>query len=227
MKKTCPVTCSSDQRVPNVTVSSTSSSSQQSSKSSKPHWQRSLCQLCFMRIPKEGKLCSYCVKKEQRKKAKKAAAEVCSMLGKKDKLSRSKVYATAGSGGVGVGVPSGVGGTMSGRTDTGEAVAMEIDEPTAASGHQQFNDKQAEQSGDFFMFVGRVLVGRTCRGKDSMRRPEKDSMGRMTHTAVDSLQNPNIFVVFDNTQCYPEYLVQYTTDRDFRNVAKPPQPPFR
>lgn len=64
-----------------------------------------------------------------------------------------------------------------------------------------------------FMFVGRVLVGRVCRGEPNMRRPpndESDPQKRPCHTAVDHVNRPSIFVVFESAQCYPEYLVEYT-----------------
>lgn len=82
--------------------------------------------------------------------------------------------------------------------------SMEVDEaPTV------FDKDAALKSSDYFMFVGRVLVGRSCQGDSKMRRPVKDSKGRVTHSAVNSLTHPTVFVVFDNTQCYPEYLLQY------------------
>ena len=64
------------------------------------------------------------------------------------------------------------------------------------------------------MFVGRVLVGRTCQGRPEMKRPGKDESdpeGRMCHSAVDSVNQPRIFVVFESAQCYPEYLIKYTS----------------
>ena len=63
-----------------------------------------------------------------------------------------------------------------------------------------------------FMFVGRVLVGRICRGHPSMRRPpndESDPQKRPCHTAVNSTGQPTIFVIFESAQCYPEYLIEY------------------
>ena len=63
-----------------------------------------------------------------------------------------------------------------------------------------------------FMFVGRVLVGRICRGHPSMRRPpndESDPQKRPCHTAINSTGQPTIFVIFESAQCYPEYLIEY------------------
>lgn len=64
---------------------------------------------------------------------------------------------------------------------------------------------------EYFMFLARVLVGRSCTGTNDMRRPGKDSEDRDTHSAVDSVHRPSVFVIFDNTQCYPEYIIQYST----------------
>ena len=72
-------------------------------------------------------------------------------------------------------------------------------------------NSEAELGGNF-MFVGRVLVGRICRGHPSMRRPpndESDPQKRPCHTAVNSTGQPTIFVIFESAQCYPEYLIEY------------------
>ncbi|KAH3883401.1 uncharacterized protein LOC127834188 [Dreissena polymorpha] len=74
-----------------------------------------------------------------------------------------------------------------------------------------FDVAAAHASNDCFMVVARVLVGRICQGSKEMRRPAKDPSGLATHTAVDNMASPQIFVVFDNTQCYPEYLVRYSS----------------
>ena len=73
------------------------------------------------------------------------------------------------------------------------------------------SNSEAELGGNF-MFVGRVLVGRICRGHPSMRRPpndESDPQKRPCHTAVNSTGQPTIFVIFESAQCYPEYLIEY------------------
>ena len=70
-----------------------------------------------------------------------------------------------------------------------------------------------EESSGNFMFVGRVLVGRICRGQPKMRRPpndESDPQKRPCHTAVNSTSQPTIYVVFESAQCYPEYLIEYS-----------------
>ncbi|XP_076471640.1 uncharacterized protein LOC143301318 [Babylonia areolata] len=65
-----------------------------------------------------------------------------------------------------------------------------------------------------FMFVSRVLVGQSVQGHSSYRRPPAlnpwHPTGATFDSCVDSEQNPNIFVVFDSNQAYPEYLVEYS-----------------
>ncbi|XP_053385129.1 uncharacterized protein LOC128550319 isoform X3 [Mercenaria mercenaria] len=72
-------------------------------------------------------------------------------------------------------------------------------------------DSDKTSDNDHFMFLARVLVGRSCMGTHEMRRPAKDREGRDTHSAVEREHKPSIFVIFDNNQCYPEYIIQYTT----------------
>ncbi|KAH9518840.1 hypothetical protein Btru_006378 [Bulinus truncatus] len=65
------------------------------------------------------------------------------------------------------------------------------------------------------MFVARVLVGRPTRGSSGLKRPppidENCPLGKCYDSCVDSLESPKIFVVFDSNQCYPEYLIEYTS----------------
>ncbi|XP_033110152.1 protein mono-ADP-ribosyltransferase PARP12-like [Anneissia japonica] len=64
------------------------------------------------------------------------------------------------------------------------------------------------------MFVARVLVGSYTSGEINMRRPPyKDPSNKslgMFDSCVDNVQTPSIFVVFDNTRVYPEYLITYS-----------------
>lgn len=63
-----------------------------------------------------------------------------------------------------------------------------------------------------YMFVARVLVGCSGQGRPGLRKPPEDPTdprGRTFHSCVNSLQKPSIFVIFDSTQCYPEYLIEY------------------
>ena len=63
-----------------------------------------------------------------------------------------------------------------------------------------------------FMYLARVLVGQYCLGNPSMIVPPPKDPSRpdvLHDSAVDQLQNPNIFVIFFDNQCYPEYLITF------------------
>uniref|UniRef100_C3YKR0 Poly [ADP-ribose] polymerase n=1 Tax=Branchiostoma floridae TaxID=7739 RepID=C3YKR0_BRAFL len=69
-------------------------------------------------------------------------------------------------------------------------------------------------SGHRFMFFAKVLVGRFTKGDSSYRRPpplnESDPYGQGYDSCVDDVQKPEIFVLFESSQCYPEYLIEYS-----------------
>lgn len=64
------------------------------------------------------------------------------------------------------------------------------------------------------MFLARVLVGDYTAGKSVYRKPPPcdaaDPYGRCYDSCVNDVSNPSIFVIFHNSQCYPEYLIDYT-----------------
>lgn len=65
-----------------------------------------------------------------------------------------------------------------------------------------------------YMFVARTLVGRTCRGQHDIRKPPSDPddpKRRPFNSCVDHVLTPQIFVIFDSAQSYPEYLIEYTS----------------
>ena len=58
----------------------------------------------------------------------------------------------------------------------------------------------------------RVLVGKYCAGNSSMIVPPPKDPYRpeiLYESVVDNPANPSIFVVFYDTQCYPEYLITF------------------
>ena len=63
------------------------------------------------------------------------------------------------------------------------------------------------------MFLTRVLVGAYTKGSTQDRRPPPKNPNKpfedFYDTCVDSPSNPGIFVVFDNHQVYPEYIITY------------------
>ena len=61
-------------------------------------------------------------------------------------------------------------------------------------------------------FPVRVLVGKYCTGNPSMIVPPPKNPSRpeiLYEPVVNNPGNPSIFVVFFDTQCYPEYLITF------------------
>uniref|UniRef100_A0A6I8Q751 Uncharacterized protein n=2 Tax=Xenopus tropicalis TaxID=8364 RepID=A0A6I8Q751_XENTR len=68
-------------------------------------------------------------------------------------------------------------------------------------------------SGQHFMFLAKVLVGRPALGKTALRRPPplfpEDPASPLYDSCVSKTNRPDIFVVFDNDQSYPYFLIKY------------------
>ena len=80
-----------------------------------------------------------------------------------------------------------------------------------------YSDSYATHKDDFtsrFMFLADVLVGSHVKGDSSMRRPPPKNPSNPTSdlydSCVDDERKPEIFVVFENDQCYPSYVIEYT-----------------
>ncbi|XP_071123937.1 E3 ubiquitin-protein ligase MIB2-like [Mytilus edulis] len=73
---------------------------------------------------------------------------------------------------------------------------------------------QADQNGHKFMFLAKVLAGKTCIGRpDYLRPPPQDNKNPNSpifDSCVDIEKNPRIYCIFHDTQYYPEYLIEYT-----------------
>ncbi|XP_038242205.1 protein mono-ADP-ribosyltransferase TIPARP-like isoform X2 [Dermochelys coriacea] len=71
------------------------------------------------------------------------------------------------------------------------------------------------------VFLCKVLVGRSALGQPALRRPPPldagDPASDLYDSCVDSLSDPQIYVVFDSDQCYPYFLLQY---RQLEEVVK-------
>ncbi|XP_063786207.1 protein mono-ADP-ribosyltransferase TIPARP-like [Pseudophryne corroboree] len=71
----------------------------------------------------------------------------------------------------------------------------------------------ANADGYRFMFLAKVLLGRPTVGQPSYVRPPpisaKDPASLLYDSCVNQFQNPDVFVVFDNDQFYPYFLIQY------------------
>ncbi|XP_068735053.1 protein mono-ADP-ribosyltransferase PARP14-like [Montipora capricornis] len=63
-----------------------------------------------------------------------------------------------------------------------------------------------------YMYLARVLVGQYCVGKSGMIVPPPKDPYRpeiLYDSVVNNTGNPSIFVVFYDSQCYPEYLITF------------------
>ena len=65
-----------------------------------------------------------------------------------------------------------------------------------------------------WMFLARVLVGKYTKGAENLKRPPPIDMtkphGDLYDSCVNKTSSPTIYVVFENDQCYPEYVICYT-----------------
>ncbi|KAL5007235.1 hypothetical protein ScPMuIL_016041 [Solemya velum] len=81
-----------------------------------------------------------------------------------------------------------------------------------SSRHGGMPESVAKGNKHSFLFLARVLVGRSCIGESKMRKPPPnpfDPKKRPFNSCVDNKTNPTIFVIFDSSQSYPEYLIEY------------------
>eukprot|EP00118_Oscarella_pearsei_P000632 m.5425 g.5425 ORF g.5425 m.5425 type:complete len:590 (+) comp13154_c0_seq2:121-1890(+) len=70
-----------------------------------------------------------------------------------------------------------------------------------------------DQDGNRHMFVCKVLVGEYTQGRQGLRRPPlKYSVSQsfdLYDSVCDEVHDPSAFVVFDNDQAYPDYIITY------------------
>ena len=63
------------------------------------------------------------------------------------------------------------------------------------------------------MYRAKVLVGKYTLGLQYMKTPppiDPDRRELLYDSVVDSTEDPTMFVIFHDDQCYPEYLVTFT-----------------
>ncbi|XP_064199031.1 protein mono-ADP-ribosyltransferase TIPARP-like [Anguilla rostrata] len=90
----------------------------------------------------------------------------------------------------------------------------------------RYSLKYAAKSGggNQHMFLAKVLVGNVTLGNATYSRPPR--LNPLTpgyelyDTCVDKISDPSIFVVFDNCQCYPYYLIKYKAVSDLVNICE-------
>lgn len=63
------------------------------------------------------------------------------------------------------------------------------------------------------MYLARVLTGQYCAGAAGLRAPPSRSSTDPTDrydSVVDDELNPKVFVIFNDIQAYPQYLITFT-----------------
>ncbi|RVE58381.1 hypothetical protein OJAV_G00209100 [Oryzias javanicus] len=66
-------------------------------------------------------------------------------------------------------------------------------------------------NGEKIMYLCRVLTGDSTLGQQNMIAPPPKSSGsiELFDSAVDNMTKPSMFVIFHDTQAYPEYLIRF------------------
>ena len=63
------------------------------------------------------------------------------------------------------------------------------------------------------MYVAKVLVGKYTLGSPGMKAPpprsDPKNPGLRFNSLVNDMKDPSIFVIFQDHQCYPEYLISF------------------
>ena len=78
-----------------------------------------------------------------------------------------------------------------------------------------YSNNYSNQSGEKtrFMFLASVLTGEYKIGEGKLRRPPlkdpNNPASDLYDSCVDNEEEPNIFVIFNDEQCYPSYLIEY------------------
>ena len=66
---------------------------------------------------------------------------------------------------------------------------------------------------DLQMYVVKVLVGMYTEGQQGMKAPpsrnDPNNPGLQFDSLVNNVSDPSIFVLFQDNQCYPEYLISF------------------
>jgi len=67
-----------------------------------------------------------------------------------------------------------------------------------------------DSSGTKYALQCRVLTGQFAKGQEGMKEPPQRPGSKFRYDSVtNDTSNPKIFVIFKDTQAYPEYLVSF------------------
>lgn len=72
--------------------------------------------------------------------------------------------------------------------------------------------KPPNSKGECCMFLAKVLSGKYATGKERMKTPPPidPNKGELLYdSVVNSTDDPTVFVVFQDDQCYPKYLITF------------------
>jgi poly [ADP-ribose] polymerase 10/14/15 len=77
------------------------------------------------------------------------------------------------------------------------------------SSHRAYS--QPDSTGVQHLFMCRVAVGDWCQGVEGMLTPatKPNNSLELFDTTVDDVGNPSVFVVYHDSQAYPDYLVSF------------------
>ncbi|XP_053103115.1 protein mono-ADP-ribosyltransferase PARP14-like isoform X2 [Hemicordylus capensis] len=78
------------------------------------------------------------------------------------------------------------------------------------SAHNTYSKPDA--NGKKYMYLARVLVGEYCVGSSGLVVPNPKSANDPTNlydSVTDNMTNPSMFVIFNDIQAYPEYLITF------------------
>ncbi|XP_030575576.1 protein mono-ADP-ribosyltransferase PARP11-like [Archocentrus centrarchus] len=90
--------------------------------------------------------------------------------------------------------------------------------------HATYADKYSDSSTDLLgmhggttqhsgqtkiIILARVMVGKSILGQSLFLKPDHGRLENVHDSCVDDISHPNIFVIFDPNQIYPEYLIEY------------------
>ena len=68
-------------------------------------------------------------------------------------------------------------------------------------------------SKSYQMYVVKVLVGEFTEGAEGMKAPpsknDPKNPSLLFDSVVDDTSDPKIFVIFQDSQCYPQYLITF------------------
>lgn len=64
-----------------------------------------------------------------------------------------------------------------------------------------------------YMFYAKITIGKVARGDGSLKRPPpidvKNPKKGLYDSCADNINHPSIYVIFENNQTYPAYLIEY------------------